>query len=142
VIVVAAAVLVASAVLSYAYTKDEIMSTAGAFYALAAFHAFRAAIAVSPAAPRVIAGVLIATLAITNSAWAIRSAGLHHVLRLQAYRQRGDWAVLPSRLAAEGRPFEAAPGASIVRTLRDQALNLPAPNPEARSDWPENLWGD
>ena len=139
---VAAAVLVASAVLSYAYTKDEIMSTAGVFYALASFHAFRAAIAYAPAAPRFVAAGLIAALAITNAAWAIRSAGLHHVLRLQAYRQRGDWAVLPSRLAAEGRPFESAPGASIVRTLRAQALALRAPNPEVRSDWPENLWGD
>ena len=142
VIFVAAAVIVASAVLSYAYTKDEIMSTAGVFYALAAFHAFRTAIAYSPAAPRLLAGVLIGTMAITNSGWAIRSAGLHHVLRLQAYRQRGDWALLPSRLAAEGKPFEVAPGASIVRSLRTQALVLPAPNPEVRSDWPENLWGD
>jgi len=118
------------------------MSTAGVFYALAAFHAFRTAIAYSPAAPRLLAGVLIGTMAITNSGWAIRSAGLHHVLRLQAYRQRGDWALLPSRLAAQGKPFEAAPGASIVRSLRTQALALPAPNPEVRSDWPENLWGD
>jgi hypothetical protein len=142
VIIVAAAVLAASAVLSYAYTKDEIMSTAGVFYALASFHAFRAAIAYSPAAPRFVAATLVATLAITNGAWAIRSAGLHHVLRLQAYRQRGDWAMLPSRLAAEGRPFESAPGASIVSSLREQALALRVPSPEVRSDWPESLWGD
>ena len=60
VIFVAAAVIVASAVLSYAYTKDEIMSTAGVFYAFAAFHAFRAAIAYSPTAPRLLSGSSLA----------------------------------------------------------------------------------
>ena len=79
---------------------------------------------------------------LANTAWAIRSAGLHHVLRLQAYRQRGDWAFLPSRLAGDGTPFEKAAGASIVRRLRQQALDMPAPNPEIRSDWPESVWGD
>jgi len=37
--------IVANAVLSFAYTKDEVMSTAGIFYALAAFGGMRAALA-------------------------------------------------------------------------------------------------
>ena len=36
-----AAVLAANAVLSYAYTKDDIMSVSGVFYGLAAYAAIR-----------------------------------------------------------------------------------------------------
>ena len=139
---VAMAVILASALLSYAYTKDEIMSTAGVFYALAAFEAVRAALARASTARPAIAAAITAVLLVSGSAWAIRSAGLHHVLRLQAFRHRGDWALLPARFAGEGRPYEHDPGAAVVRRLRDQALAMPAPNPRFHARWAEGVWGD
>jgi hypothetical protein len=139
---VAAAVIVASGALSYAYTKDEIMSTAGVFYALAAFEAVRAVIDHAQRM-RTATVMLVATLLLLcGGAWAIRSAGLHHTLRLQAFRHRVDWAILPSRLAAEGRPYEQTPEAAVVRALREEALAMPAPNPRFYPRWAEDMWGD
>ena len=44
------AVLAVSALMSYAYAKDEIISTAGVFYAVAAYAAMRALLALRPPA--------------------------------------------------------------------------------------------
>jgi hypothetical protein len=140
--VVAVAVILASAALSYAYTKDEIMSTAGVFYALAAFEAVRATVAYAQTARPTAAAAVAILLLVCGSAWAVRSAGLHHVLRLQAFRHRGDWAMLPSRFADEGRPFERDPGAAVVRALRAEALAMRAPNPKFHARWAEDVWGD
>lgn len=139
---VAAAVIAGSAALSYAYTKDDIMSTAGVFYALAAFESLRRLLAYASTARTGVAVLTVIALLVCGSAWAIRSAGLHHVLRMQAFRHRGDWAVLPARLAAEGRPYETAEGAAIVRALRGEALAMPAPNPGSYARWAEDVWGD
>jgi dolichyl-phosphate beta-glucosyltransferase len=141
-IFVAAAVLVANAVLSYAYTKDEIMSIAGAFYALAAFAAVRFAIGGVAPARAAVAACLAIVLLVSGSAWAVRSVGLHHILRLQAFRHRGDWAELPALRAAEGARAEEVGQAWLVDALRNSALAMPAPNPRFYSRWAEQVWGD
>jgi dolichyl-phosphate beta-glucosyltransferase len=141
-IVVAALVLAANAVLSYAYTKDEVMSVAGAFYALAAFAATRFAIRQAEAMRAVVLGALCAVMLLNGGIWAVRSAGLHHVLRLQAFRHRGDWAVLPARLEAEGRSPGGPSAAVLVDALRTRALTMEAPNPAFYARWAEPLWGD
>lgn len=139
---VAAAVVAASAVLSYAYTKDEIMSTAGAFYALAAFEAVRTLLArVHGARPAAVAAIAVVVLACAG-AWAVRSAGLHHILRMQAFRHRGDWALLPSQSAREGGSYIQNTDAPVVRILREKALSMPAPNPRFYGRDAEDLWGD
>ena len=91
--VIFALVLAANAAMSYVYTKDEIMSTAGAFYALAVAGAAVYFLRTWPERARsgqATAVVCVVCLA-GSAAWAIRAAGVHHVLRSQAFVQRNDW---------------------------------------------------
>jgi len=139
-LVVAGAVLVANALMSYAYTKHEIMSVAGAFYALAAFVAARHALSrVSlqrPGFPRALAVVMMAVMA---SVWAFRSAGVHHMLRQQAFKQRTEWvSVQPSSDGSpQGRRAEA-----ITRQLKSAALSTRVPNPGLFPRWMDRWWGE
>ena len=143
------AVLVANAVLSYAYTKDEIVSVAGVFYALAAYAAARYAIANPPAFAkatagkpsrvivRAVAGVLIVALA---GAWAFRSVGTHHQLRVQAFKHRNDWERLPQERYRDDGAAEEGRAAALVGQLRDAAILMRGMNPHLLPRWVNAWW--
>ena len=141
-IVVAAAVLAANAAMAFAYTKDEIVSAAGAFYAMAAYAAvrevLRRAATLRPVAG-VVAGLLLFALA---GAWVVRSAGVHHVLRTQAFKHRNDWGVLPPLWKARGQWPGDPERRRLVLQLRDEALAWPAPNPRFEPRWAYRWWGE
>lgn len=126
-IVLFCGVLVANAVLSYAYTKDEIVGVAGAFYALAAFASVRFLIDRSPRINDWRAIPLVVLLAVSAGGWAIRTAGLHHVLLYQGFKQRGDWITVPS--------FKTERARALVGELRRDALNRPLPAPRFIPRW-------
>ena len=96
--------LAGNASISYVYTKDEIMSVAGAFYALPVFGAAVYFLREWPerrrswAATAAVCALFIAG----SSAWAIRAAGVHHVLRSQAFVQRNDWTRLEREWRRDG----------------------------------------
>jgi hypothetical protein len=138
---VAAAVLVASAAISYAYTKDEIMSTAGAFYALAAFAAVREALPLA-ARLRPAAGVAIALLlAILAVGWSIRSAGLHYVLRSQATKHQTDWVWLPGLWQRAGSWPDEPSEQQVILKLRSDAVQLTVPNTRGEGPaWVDRYW--
>src|SRR5262245_54789599 len=71
--------LAANAALSYAYTKDDIMTVSGIFYGLAAYAAIRMLIGRIPATNHMLAGVLTFVIFTTGTAWAVRSIGIHQV---------------------------------------------------------------
>ena len=143
------AVLLANAVLSYAYTKDEIVSVAGVFYALAAYAAARYAIANPPAFAkatagkpsrvivRAVAGVLIVALA---GAWAFRSVGTHHQLRVQAFKHRNDWERLPQERYRDDGAAEEGRAAALVGQLRDAAILMRGMNPHLLPRWVNAWW--
>jgi hypothetical protein len=138
------AVLVANAAMSYAYTKDDIMSTAGTFYALAAFAAVRELLA-SAGRVRPPAAVAIALLlSVLTIGWSIRSAGLHYVLRLQATRHQADWVWLPGARQRAGQWPEDPSQQRLILDLRNDALELAVPN--TRADvadgprWVDRYW--
>jgi len=132
-------VLGASAVLSYAYAKDEIISTAGVFYALAAYAALRGLLEVRPPAW---AGVLLVVVALAVSgAWAMRSAGLHLRLRHGAFEARAGWANVLSPLAPATWPKDAHTR-QIVARMRDEALLHPTVTPAMLPKWTELWWGE
>ena len=135
-----AAVLAASAAMSFAYTKDDIMSVAGAFYALAVYAAVRSLLG-QPWRP-VPAAALGLVLVTAAAGWAVRSAGVHHTLRLQAFKQRVDWALLLSRGEAPLPPPGDARAWRLTMRLRDEALAMEAPNPWFHARWANALWGD
>ena len=141
-LIVFAAVLISNAVMSYAYTKDEIVSIAGAFYACAAFAAARyaaehVALARSLTRRRLACAVLAATAAI----WAFRSAGVHHMMRVQAFKERNDWAALAPRYLAEHTPDDRR-AAALARQLRADAFAMRIPNPGLQPRWLDRWWGE
>jgi hypothetical protein len=139
----AGAVLVANSALSYAYTKHEILSVAGAFYAFAAFVAARYAIDEWHATKSRVASVaMILVLAAMATMWAGRSLGVHHMLRVQAFKTRADWArISPERMRDTGSRKERA-AAALVRHLRGDALAMPVVNPYLLPRWADRWWGE
>ena len=133
-------VLIANAVVSYAYTKHEIISVAGAFYAFATYVAVRHAIGYQArAAGRPALCLLLGALA---CAWAFRSAGVHHMLQTQAFRERIEWARLdPDRIAERGYPSDARARA-LTAQLRRDALDLRIANTNETPAWADDWWGE
>jgi hypothetical protein len=133
------AVLLANAAISYAYTKDEIVSSAGALYALpvagAAVYFLRRWDVRRPSR-RVLA--LACTIALIGSgAWMIRALGVHQVLRTQAFVQRNDWARLEDEWRRNGRWQEYAEAGALpmILQLRDEAIAARVVNPRFNPGW-------
>jgi len=134
-------VLVANATLSFAYTKDEIMSVAGAFYALAAYGAMREALLTGATLRPVAAAgcaLLLCTLAM---GWSVRAAGVHYVLRSQAIKHQIDWVELPGRWKRD-RSWPSDPAEQrLILQLRDDAMQFNLPNTRVgRPECPDRLW--
>lgn len=126
------ALLAASAVASFAYAKDVVMSTAGACYALVAFWAVRDQL---NRVRRVGAAVVTAAVLLTaSSLWAVRVVGMHHVLRTQAFAFHNDWALMRYNL-----PDDAA-GHRLVSGLRADALSRPVINPWFIPRWADRVF--
>ena len=141
--IVAAAVIPANAVLAFAYTKDEIMSFAGVFYAFVAYAAGRAAITrMGTLRHRGAAWAASLVLVAMASCWAIRSVSVHHVMNRQAFRVRNDWVQAPRFLRAEKRWPSAPQGVAVVESLRQQAFDAPMRNPNVWPDWHNRWFGD
>ena len=150
------AVLVGSAILSYAYAKSEIMSAAGVFYALVVYLAVRELVevlvrlkpdptnpvgsafthAVGAAFRRTIVLVLVLFV---STAWAWRAMGLQYRLQRGAFEARSEWVL---RMPPFNPPPVAAAEARITPRLRDEALHRGRTNPYLL--WPPyaRLWGE
>ena len=137
-----AVVLAANAVLSYAYTKDDIMSVSGVFYALAAYAAIRLLMGHMAPAKKTIATALTALVLVTGTTWGVRSLGIHHVARTYAFKTRNDWASQPGNWKRSGRWPADAPSQRLIMQLRDDALSMRMPNPYFEPPWIARLWGD
>src|SRR5207253_2762430 len=100
VVIIAVIVIAVSAGLCLSYIKDEIISTAGAFYALAAFAPVRAMLGLGdPTRPTSPTRLALAALFLLVAAplWAFRTVGTHFELRRTAYYSRNDWTtILPA----------------------------------------------
>jgi len=126
------AILAASAVVSFSYAKDVIMSAAGACYALVAFWAVRDQLI---RVRRVGAAVAVAAvLLITSSLWAVRVISVQHVLRTQAFAFHNDWATMRDHL-----PDDPA-GRRLVLGLRAEALSRPVINPWFIPRWADRVF--
>ena len=133
------AVLGGNAAISYAYTKDVIVSPAGAFYAAAVAVAFAHALrrlerptragAGRQTRPTMMRGLTVAAtlaLMVLSAGWTVRLAGLHFMLHEHAFIVRNDWMWMgpaPDRYNLARNPE----GAALVRQLYDQAVRMPVP---------------
>ncbi|HKE87846.1 MAG TPA: hypothetical protein VKB50_29025 [Vicinamibacterales bacterium] len=140
--IVAGAVILANAVLSFSYAKDDIVALGGAFYAFAVYAAMRAIIEFArgggPARAVLVSGAVF-TL---GTAWAVRSSGVHFIANEHAFRTRNDWAKLHLQWEREGRwPKDPKPLA-VVEKLRRDALDRAIPNIQLAPEWKERWYGD
>jgi len=131
--------LVANAIMSYSYAKEEVVSAAGVLYAVMACVAARALLAHRP--PVWLAGPIIAVALAVSSAWAIRSIGLHLKLRHGAFDARSQWASVfyptnPASWPAEGHTRQ------IVERMREEALMQRTIAPAMLPRWTEQWWGE
>ena len=142
-IIVGVAVIGANAAVSFSYTKNDILSIAGAFYALAAYGAIRDGLLTAPAmhrAGRVAFAVLLCLLSV---GWTIRSTGVHYVLRAQAFRHQADWVSLPGLWQRSGRWPSDISEQRLIRRLRGDAVGLTLPNTRiGHPEWPTRIWTD
>jgi hypothetical protein len=142
------AVLVGSAILSYAYAKSEIMSAAGVFYALVVYLAVRELTEVlvrlkpdptnrmGSAFKRTIAIVLVL---LVSTAWAWRAVGLQYRLQRGAFEARSEWVL---RMPPFSPPPVQPSDARLTPRLLDEALHRGRTNPFLL--WPPyaRLWGE
>ena len=133
------AVLAVSALMSYAYAKDEIMSTAGVFYAVVAYTAVRGLLALRP--PTWVGALLVLLAMVASSAWAVRSAGLHLRLRHGAFEARAEWAYILSPLGKDNWPKDPHV-LQVVSRMRQEALLQPTITPALLPRWTEEWWGE
>ena len=120
---VSLAVLAANAVISYSYTKDEIMGPGGVFYAVAAFVAMTALIR----QPR--STTIVVVLFIAASGWVVRTAGLHYQMHLTAFYDRNEWVYVDDWLVRQKSTPTTTEGKALVRQLRTDAIEHRTINP-------------
>jgi hypothetical protein len=138
---VAAAVVLASGAISYAYNKDEIISTAGVFYVLAVGAALREAtltLTRTEGTRRAIATCAIAALSIV---WAWRAVGFEYKMLRSASKARSEWAwVLPP--GGAGKPPLEPIDRGIATSLKTEAMFPTVVDYRLLPHWMERYWGE
>lgn len=137
-LLVFAVVLAANAAASFAYAKDQIVTIAGTFYALAAYAGVRYVL--TSAGNRARALVLASLIGIAACGWAVRTMGVHHALRTQAFNHRNDWAMVAEWLEARGEWPSEPRGQALVRQLQAEALSMPVTNPWFMERWADRVF--
>lgn len=130
------AVAAANAVLCYGYTKDVILSPAGAFYALALTVAARHFIdrASLTTLRTAVAGVVLVVL---STGWAFRAVGAQLDLRHAAEVVRVEWAYVDRWLVDQNVVPTTDEGRAIVTHLQEDAIWTHPVRPSLAGDWLE-----
>jgi hypothetical protein len=126
-------VLLACGALSFNYSRDRLGGMAVPIYALAAFHALRAAVARASAGPRLPFAVVAVTLFLVALGWHVRAVGTLERTRLTSYRNHTEWLVaLPQRrIEFAERPVYLR----IMHSMIDQGTTADPPQPTRYPRW-------
>lgn len=135
------AVLGANAAISYAYTKDVILSPAGVFYAVALTVA-TASIIESSTRPTRRRVAMMALLLALSTTWGLRAIGAHIGLRKAAVTTRNEWALVDAWLEREGQIPRSPGAAALKQQLQDDAVWRHPARPAVTGDWIEELFDD
>ena len=115
-------ILLANAVISYPYTKDIIVSPAGAFYAIAVYVAVRHLV-IAAGSWFSLRGVATALCCLLLSVtWAVRYTGQHAILRRDAFVVRNEWAYIDAWLELQNIKLAQPHERALLRQLRNDAL--------------------
>ena len=131
------AVTLANAVISYAYTKDVILSPAGIFYAAALTVAVKTLIDTgSVSASRLRVAVLTLVMVVLSTAWAFRLIAIHVALRSTATVVRNDWVYVDDWIEGQGLKLDAS-GIALKQQLRTDAISTHPARPAVIGRWVE-----
>jgi hypothetical protein len=137
IVAVFGAVLVANAAMCCVYTKDEIMSTAGVFYALAVYVAARECLsrfaALPSRRPAMLAFAVV--LAAGSTAWGIRATGLYYEMYWKASKVRYEWAEVEVFLRDQQIALRTPDEVRLVERLRADAMRAPLLNAALLPHW-------
>ena len=132
-------VLLANAGISFAYTKDVIMSPAGYFYAAAFFVGCRHYVdslrlePVGTRARRLAPGIGTALMLVLSMTWTIRAVGLHAALTQTAYKVRQQWAYFDAFIERNHQPVP--PRVQALKThLQNDAVSVHSGSVEMREE--------
>jgi hypothetical protein len=127
----------ANATISFAYTKDMILATAGGFYAAALTVAARDFIESMSglSLARAIAPMLF--LVLLSSAWALRAVNAHMGLRIAAVKVRTEWAYIDSWLQQNPEVLGEPGAVEMKRHLQDDAVRIHPLRPKLVGRWLE-----
>jgi len=123
-----------NAAISYAYTKDTIMSPAGFLYAAAVFVACRDLVErlTTGERRRLVHAAGVAVLLVLSVTWSIRMVGLHAALTHTAYHVREEWAHVDETIARMGYVPVPPDVAAVKRQLQGDAIVVHPGMPELR----------
>ena len=123
------AVALANAAIGFAYSKDVILSPAGAFYALALSVAVRRVLLQSSAASGLRVAIVAVALTAVSGAWAFRAVHLYSALRLAAETTRNEWAYADQWIADQRWTLSPDEKALKLKLQYDAIARHPAPAP-------------
>ena len=127
-IVIFAVVLLANSVLSFAYTKDDIVSPSGLLYAIAAGGVV-CTMLLKVDGSVVRAAVLAVPLLALGGLWSLRAVDVPYALVISAMRNQTDWAQI-ELWKRQNRFYTLAPEYNDwVARLQAQALRMRVANP-------------
>ena len=137
--VAACAACIVNAAFNAVYIKDEIMSPAGLFYAIATFVAVRAVIGSLPTRTLAAASLTTCVLVSVASLWTFRAVGVHYQLRYDAFTTRNDWVEVlrPDKHADWPEdPDELA----LTQRIRAEAIGRRTTSPSFMPRWADRYW--
>ena len=141
-LVIAVALAAANATLSYAYTKDVILSPAGAFFAVALAVATRHFIDTTRGVSALRAAAAAMLLLVLSGAWALRANDAHLGLRSAAAAMHDEWAYVDMWLERESQVPTQPHAIELKRHLQDDAVRKHPLRPALTGDWLEWFGND
>ena len=125
-VIVFIAVALANAAISYAYTKDVILSPAGAFFALALTVGVTHVLESLTGATARQQTAALMLLLVLSGAWAFRAVGIHVGLRESAAVLRNEWAYVDDWLEREHQVPTDPRAIELKRHLQNDAISEPS----------------
>jgi len=137
--VAACTAFIVNAAFNAVYIKDEIMSPAGLFYAIATFVAVRALIDSLPTRTLAATGLASCVLAIVAALWTFRAVGVHYQLRYDAFTTRNDWVEVLRPDKHDDWPEDPVELA-VTERIRAEAIARRTTSPSFMPRWSDRYW--
>jgi hypothetical protein len=129
IVLVFGAVLVVNALVSFPYTKDVIMSPAGAFFALAAAVGVQRWLPAPASRGWLRTAAVSLALVLLSTAASIRLLAVHYQMRSASFVTRNDWTGLEAWADRNQVDLSVPARAELAGQLQRDALNQRAPAP-------------